>query len=303
MRKNLFSFVSILLLILILLNLDFSKLKDFLFKADILFLVLSFFIYVFSFFFRALRWKIMIENISLKRLFSVVAIHTLSNNVYPARSGELSFIYLLKDFNKSFIASVLLVARLTDILCIALLFCLSLFFLTVNNNYWFFLPVIMCLILLILCSVIFAERLLPSKGYIGKIKNFVIDMKNALFDLEKKLLPIFICSFIIWIVKYIAFYFLAISIFKSFGFTISFWQLVFGVSFSELTTVLPFHNIGGFGTFEAGWAGAYIILGFHRKLAVTSGFIFHSLLLIFSALLGVPFLLSYKFTEKLYSRG
>ncbi len=297
MKKTLFPFISLFLIIFIIINLDFYKLLCFLENTSWKLLFLAFIFYILSFALRAFRWKLMINSVPFSRLFSVVAIHTLSNNIYPARTGEFSFLYLLKEFNKEKLLSMLFLARFMDIICIGIIFTLSVAFLAMNRVYWLLFPMTISVIVLLSLFLVILEKFIPEKGIFIKVKDFFLNTKEAFFSLKAYVFSVFIASFFIWIIKYIAFYFIALSVFKSFGIEVSFWQTVFGVSFSELTTVLPVHSIGGYGTFEAGWTGAYIILGFERKIAVTSGFIFHTLLLLFSIILGLPFLICYKFHE------
>ncbi len=297
MKKTLFPLISLFLIIFIIINLDFYKLLCFLENTSWKLLFLAFIFYILSFALRAFRWKLMINTVPFSRLFSVVAIHTLSNNIYPARTGEFSFLYLLKEFNKEKLLSMLFLARFMDIICIGIIFTLSVAFLAMNRVYWLLFPMTISVIVLLSLFLVILEKFIPEKGIFIKVKDFFLNTKEAFFSLKAYVFSVFIASFFIWIIKYIAFYFIALSVFKSFGIEVSFWQTVFGVSFSELTTVLPVHSIGGYGTFEAGWTGAYIILGFERKIAVTSGFIFHTLLLLFSIILGLPFLIRYKFHE------
>jgi len=236
-----------------------------------------------------------LNELPFSRLFSVVAIHTLANNIYPARTGELSFIYLLRELDKGRLFSVLLLARFMDIVCIGMIFSLSVAFLAMNRVYWLFFPLAVVVAAFLSFLLLFVERFIPETGVLVKVKSFLSSTRCAFFSLKPYVFPVFLASFLVWAIKYVAFYFLTLSIFTTFGVHISFWQAVFGVSFSELTTVLPIHSVGGYGTFEAGWTGAYILLGFDRKMAVTSGFLFHTLLLLFSLMVGLPFLVRYKF--------
>lgn len=295
MKRVIFPLISFLLVVFIVLNLDFGKIAQFLRKAPGALLMVAFVFYVFTFVLRAFRWKLMLYEVPFGKLFSVVAIHTMANNLYPARTGELSFIYLLGGLGRERLFSVLLLARFMDILCIGVIFSFSVLFLTVDKAYWLLFPLTVVFSAVLVAFLFVAEKFIPERGFLGGVKLFFLNTKEALLSLKNYVPAVFAASLLIWIVKYIAFYFLTLSVFKSFGLAVSFWQAVFGVSFSELTTVLPIHSVGGYGTFEAGWTGAYVILGFSRKVAVTSGFLFHTLLLLFSIILGLPFLVLYKF--------
>ncbi len=293
MKRAIFITVTLILLALVLYNLDWDKIKDFLHNCDLKKIAIAYILYIGSFWARALRWKIMLKKPVLTRLFSTVSIHTLANNIYPARSGELSFLYLLKEHKKSELASVLLIARLSDLASICLIFGTSVIVLFKDHFIALAslaLSGLICVVTLLTPKAIESiKKRLPQKLAV-KVENLHQALKE-----QKGLLPAtFTASLIVWMVKYLSFFFLSNAVLESMGRRVSLWQAVFGVSFSELTTVLPIHSFGGFGTFEAGWTGAYMILGFPKEIAVTSGFLFHVSLLLFSTLTALPFLMLHK---------
>ena len=293
MKRAAFISVTLILLALVFYNLDWDKIKDFLRNCDLKKIATAYILYIASFWARALRWKIMLKKPSLSRLFSTVSIHTLANNIYPARSGEISFLYLLKEHKKTELASVLLIARLSDLASICLIFGASVIVLFKDHSVALVslaLAVLICAAtLLIPKATEKLKRKLPLK-LAGKVENIHQALKE-----QKKLLPATLtASLVVWMIKYLSFFFLSNAVLESMGRRVGLWQAVFGVSFSELTTVLPIHSFGGFGTFEAGWTGAYMILGFPKEIAVTSGFLFHVTLLLFSTLTALPFLMLHR---------
>ena len=227
----------------------------------------------------------------MKKLFRIVAIHTMANNIYPARTGELSFLYLLGEYPKGRLTSILLAARIADICCIALFF--SAATLAVIPQRMKEIAAATGLALAF-AAILAIAACIASRLAGTKIKGFLKDMAEGLADQKSALPQIFAVSALIWGIKYTSFYILAKEILATVGHQISFPQAVFGLSFSELTTVLPIHSIGGFGTFEAGWTGAFMILGVEKSTALTTGFIFHSVLLIFSVATGAVSYLIHK---------
>jgi len=75
-------------------------------------------------------------------------------------------------------------------------------------------------------------------------------------------------------------------------------MIVLGTTAAELTTILPIHGVGGFGTYESAWAGAYYLLGFTKQLAIKAAFSFHLIALLYSVILGVGSLILLKFVKK-----
>ena len=59
-----------------------------------------------------------------------------------------------------------------------------------------------------------------------------------------------------------------------------------GQSLTLVTTILPIQGIGGFGSFEGAWAGAFLLLGVPKATAILSGIIIHLILFIYQAILG-----------------
>ena len=93
-------------------------------KIDIPYLIAGFILYTCSYLFRALRFYALLHGrIGLRDLFSIVCIHNMMNNLLPARTGELSYIYLVRHriAVSDGIAS-LMIARVFDFIAISTLF-------------------------------------------------------------------------------------------------------------------------------------------------------------------------------------
>ena len=84
--------ISVLLLALFLVTVDLAGMVDSLAKADYLFLVPGIALYLVAVFFRSLRWQVMLRHlrpIKVGRLFPVVVVGYMANNLLPMRLGEL----------------------------------------------------------------------------------------------------------------------------------------------------------------------------------------------------------------------
>ncbi len=299
MKKHLLIVATIALLIAVVVNIDWKIVAKFTTSAPVHLLITSYLLYLLSFAARALRWKIMLKEKGFFRLYTVVAIHTMANNLYPARTGELSFIYLLgKRHSAGTLTSVLLTARIADMLCIALFFILSTTYVSHVGNFILIGTLTAIGVTGLFGVLIWIIKSLPENRLPTKVRAFKKDLAMGFSQQKSLLFFTLLSSLAVWSVKYLAFYCLTKAIFDSQGLSIDFWHSVFGISFSELTTVLPIHSLGGFGTFEAGWAGAYMLMGYGRAIAVTTGLVFHVLLLSFSILTGLPFLLLHNKVNK-----
>jgi glycosyltransferase 2 family protein len=68
---------------------------------------------------------------------------------------------------------------------------------------------------------------------------------------------------------------------------LSIWEVCLGSTVIVITTILPIHSFGGFGTTETVWASIYIALGVSKDLAITSGIGIHLILFSYLLIIGV----------------
>ena len=261
----------------------FSQLSLMLKTVDYSLILLSFLIYLFVYFFRALRLKLYVEEVSTLEMFSVIGVHTFFNNIMPFRSGETSFPIILKKlFNIEVAKSsmVLLGARIFDLLSLSLLFLASLFFVSFSDKRLIFLPILALILIgvLLFLSYRVLHFLKEKIPFFEKI--LVISSMFARLD---KLILMFLFSILIWSFKFVAFMF----VLKAAGLNIGFFKTIFVSTFAELTTVLPIHSFGGFGTFEAGMVGGFSLIGINPKAALPYAVYFHSLILLISGLMAI----------------
>ncbi|WP_456455345.1 lysylphosphatidylglycerol synthase transmembrane domain-containing protein [Thermovibrio sp.] len=261
----------------------FKGLKEIASSLHPLYLLFSLITYLATYFFRAKRFKVMFPQIKTAELVAVMTVHTFFNNALPFRSGEASFPIILKKLFKvdaTISSGALAFARILDLLSLSLLFLISAAAVATNRKELFIIPLLAFLILSAFAFL--ALKLL------GKIKNkFLFAQALFLFFNSfisfKKLFLIGAYSLLTWLFKFISFYF----ILKGGSIKINFFQTVFVSTFGELTTVLPIHSIGGFGTYEAGLVGGFKLLGIKTGYALTVAFYFHLVLFTMSALLAL----------------
>ena len=90
--------ISVVLVAILLSQINLRDITTTLTSIDPIYLVIGFVLYIFTYFFRALRFYILLNNkVSIKHLFSIVCVHNMANNIMPARTGEISYVYLLKN--------------------------------------------------------------------------------------------------------------------------------------------------------------------------------------------------------------
>lgn len=271
-------------------------------------ILLAFAFYSLSTFFRACRWQRMIlaKSISLFSVFCVTSIHNFLNQLLPARTGELSYIYLLRKTQgvcASQSTATLLLARVFDLLSMGIFFLISILFLwseiTVPRLKLFLITFFTIPLFLIIFLGLFSRRgveflrkifsrlgLLKSSIFI-KISDFLARLAQDLHQIRisRQFFSFAGLTFLGWGAKFLAFYVIVKSII--FSSTITFGETVLGTTFSELASTLPVYGFAGFGTIEGGWTLGFLLIGLKREEVIAGAFCFHILLLTFSMVLGL----------------
>jgi len=289
--------VTIVLLGAILSQVDYRMIGLFFHRASLGVILLAFGLYILTYFLRAWRWRVLMGlPLPFISLFHIVCLHTLANNLFPFRTGELTFPYFLKRFHHVELPSSLsslLLARVSDMLALGLFFMTALVAVGLPEEKDLFPLVILLLMALLLLSPGIMARFLSLLAPLPPFKKHGTSVEALSRELKdqwkgKRAIKANILSLSIWGVKFLAFLLLIKEMTKTVGFPLTYWKVVLGTSASELTTVLPIHSIGGLGTYEAGWIGAFILMGMARKTALTTAFLFHLVLLFSSVILGLP---------------
>ncbi|MDD5616294.1 MAG: lysylphosphatidylglycerol synthase transmembrane domain-containing protein [Candidatus Methanoperedens sp.] len=295
--------LTITFIAILLSQVELGKIVEMLFKLKISYLVLGLVLYAISYFLRALRFYILLNReVQLKALFSIVCIHNLAIILFPARSGELSYIYMLsKRHNKTLGdgAATLLTARIFDFIIILSLFLIST--IIVKD-----LPIIMIrpieiagflVFIGILVLLIFIYQLNRFVSYVriiavylkidkinlvGYIFSKMDEMIKSFNSLDRdKLLWSGLISLFIWIILYSVTYtaILAMRIDMAFD------TFLLASSFYFMISIIPLQGVGGFGTFEGSWAISFIATGIGKEIAISSGFIAHMISIFYSLIL------------------
>ena len=121
--------ISILLMVLFLVTVDLDRMVDELADANYLFVVPGIGMYLVSILFRTLRWQVLLRHmrpIRVRRLYPVVVVGYMANNLLPMRLGELVRSYYVGEregISKTSALATIVVERVLDAL--TLLFFIS----------------------------------------------------------------------------------------------------------------------------------------------------------------------------------
>ncbi len=238
--------------------------------------LLSFLLYSLSQIFRSLRWKILIDGLSLRDVFLINSANIFLNNLLPARTGELSWFYYASRLGVKLRVSLwsFAVGRFYDLVAMVVSFFLLELLVFGGIRY---------LLLLVLVGVLSValwelKALLPERGKFKELKGFL----EREFGFSKRVALLFL-STASFLTKGMCAFALVVPLVKIEPST-------FILSFigGELTTVLPVHGFMGYGTYEAGFTIASKLTEMSTHEALKVGFLVHTFLLVSSTLWGVP---------------
>ncbi|WP_448588363.1 lysylphosphatidylglycerol synthase domain-containing protein [Thermocrinis sp.] len=254
--KKLFPLIlSLAFLILLFYYLPPEEILSFLRLITIESFLLASFFYGLSHLTRSIRWKILLEDLSLFQTFLINSANVFLNNLLPARTGELSWFYYSKrmgvELKKSL--GVFLLGRLLDLLGLVVVF---LFLYALQSGRIEFYLVSGLFVLLPFFFVKFMKTSITSTAFAYLLSGLSVILKFSslvvLMDAEP-----------------------SVGLFLSF-------------SGGELSSVLPIHTFGGFGTYELSFSLPQKLLSEPLKDLLQMAFVFHVFLLLSSALYGLP---------------
>ena len=243
------------------------------------------------------KWLLLPHRISWPNVYQVTFIRNLFVDLFPARLGSLSYVYVLnKSLKYSFEAasSSFVVAFILDFLTLSPFLILSILAVglgqtSISNTALLGISLLFFVLVLIIFWKVSSLIAFGLRLYQRWLKAFdLADKRWAAVSVEKIRLtineldrtkkrkifwPLFVLSLMIRLAKYASLYFLLFSLLRSHGFSLenlSFSKTILGVTGAELTSALPIKGIGGFGTWESAWALTLTLMGFETRIAILS---------------------------------
>jgi hypothetical protein len=287
-------------------------------------LIIGFTLYASSVFLKAFRFRMILRTgISMKHLFPIVSLYMFFSNILPMRTGELSYVYLLKKRmrmpgTKSFTS--LLVAGVADILVILIAMSIVGWHLrdafiegfsrftyalrqrsdiyakwVIDNIQLIIIPVLLILVGFVIL-LLFKKRASYTES---RFRRFINILKMKLMEVAHEISKVYLDAHLIGIIVssilIIAFRFATQwYLVKAMDIPIDIWKLSFALLFGVLFSLVPIHGPAGFGTVEAPWVASLMLLNIPRQDAITSGFGLHIVIIAYCIILGLYGLLSLK---------
>jgi uncharacterized protein (TIRG00374 family) len=268
-----------------------GQIKDAIVGINKLYLIIALVVMFISIFLRAYRKKILVgsERISMTDMFLVVLIRNAFNMVLPARTGELSYVYVLQrkfKFPLEIGVSTLMIVLIFDLVIVFSLIVISVIVVLINKFSSSYLAVVLIalVLLIILLLVLFyfskvigfflmiIEKIL-TRYRIGKNKaaqaiyKKMVDINKNIEIIQKRKIywKVYLSSIVIRILKFVSYYMLIYAILRPEGYgfkDLNFWIIFLAVAAAEISAVLPTHALAGFGTYEGAFLLVLGVLGF-----------------------------------------
>jgi glycosyltransferase 2 family protein len=308
--------LGIFLVYYLLKQVNFADVRNAFLKMDKLYLVIGLIIMFIGNFARTYQKKILIGSarVNMWDVFLVTLVRNAFNMVLPARTGELSYVYVLNrkfKFPVEIGVSTLALILIFDLVIVFSLIVISIIIVGINKF-----PISSTTIIFIAAGLLAISLLILF--YLSKIIGLFIRLLNFIFTktragrnkllqyIYKKLVDIntnieviqerriywkvYLSALVIRLLKFASYYFVIHAILRPMGYglkDISFWIILLGTVVAEISAVLPTHALAGFGTYEGAFALAFVILGFTKQISIIVGFNYHLIILLFSVILGL----------------
>lgn len=284
--------ITVTLLYIVLRKANLTQIINTLKDAKYYYLFPSVLAVIISFYFRAIRWGYLlrpIKNINIKILFPMMMIGFMTNNILPARIGELVRAYIIgkkENISKSSSFATIVIERLFDILVLLLLmlalFAFFPFPLFVKKSG------IIAVIFLIACLLALFSMKAHFDFYI-KIFNklfffisselrekIIIRLQHFTFGLSifkssKLILTSLFYSFLVWLLLAVSVYFALLV----FNFNIPLYAPLFVTIIIAVCLMIP--SAPGFiGTFQFACISALALFKVDRNAALSFSIILHA---------------------------
>ncbi|MBN1881673.1 MAG: flippase-like domain-containing protein [Deltaproteobacteria bacterium] len=259
-------------------------------------------IYIVQYFFLAVRWRLLNRGrVGIGSCYAITAVHNMTNNVLPFRTGELAYPYLLKrHFNIGLgdSTATLFYARIFDLVAMVLFFIGSLAFVgrdvlqTIAESKGEILQFTLLVVLIggvLLGMYVLLDRWANNQdtekheGLRGKVRGAFRSLTEGLARVEIVSISVkmFVSSLAIFLARY-AFFMYAL---RAFGIDLVFGESVAASTLAILGAIFPLQGVGGYGTVETGWVLGLVLIGVEAPTALMAGFGVHTFRLVLSVLL------------------
>ncbi len=304
-RRKLFIYIlsavlSVLFLVYVLMNLDWDVLQIAFSEIHGGWLVLALLAYLINIFLRALRFTNLIYSRPVKwaELVPVSALHNLLMYLLPAKTGDVTYIFIAKDRLNLSLAegtATLFAARAYDFSVVALFLLILLPLSKDEIPDWIFIPaVIFCTLIVagalgILAFLKYGKPIQDQSSLTAGTQERSPRLRNRLRAVWNKFIAglreiqehgahgkVAILTAGIWLCIYSNFYFAT----RSMGLPVAFYHIAIISMVMIPLTLLPLQGFANIGTHEIGWTSVLVAFNYPYKTALAIAAGSHFVLLI-----------------------
>jgi len=261
---------------------------------------------------RAVRLRLFLPNqeTHFHKLLPIVNVYTMFNYILPAWAGEFSLLYFLRKYEAVSLdrgSAALVVGRIIDYLAVAVIFIIGAWFSLgqlLDTDALFTTSVIKAALVMILLAVIllvslvwWGQRILTliewlvGRSGLSRLAAVQLGLRTlrqiiaafAAVQSFRRYSLAFFWSLGLWATIFLRFY----AFLRALGIETRLLNTIVGSTFAVLSKSIPFFTFGGIGTHEAGWTLGFMLVGFNKTLALSSGFAVNMLTLLTTMVLGV----------------
>lgn len=308
--KNLsFFLLGVVILIFLLRQIDLKELRDQILGVRWELFLAGAGVYFLKSCLRAVRLNRISADLSLPyfKTLRLSLATSLATQILPFKLGEFSYVYLLKQEKNAPAAqglSALIVIRLMDLLAIGVLYlAVALALRSPQSGVQMMQALIFIGLLGAGMGLLMAlSRLAPPVLEKVKAKSFPEEnFLSRLVEWGEKFFRYFQAyrpqqfaqwmglALLEWIANYGMFHLLLLGM----SVPVTFFQTATAVTFAAVASALPVNVVGSFGSQEAGWTAALLLVQVSRQTAITTAFSTHILTLAYIAFFGALAWLSY----------
>ncbi len=304
-KISIIAIISIFLVWFLLTRITIDDVRTVFSEVKPLYIILGFIIYIFTYIFRSIRFYYLLgKKVGLKDFYIIVCLHNMINMILPARTGELSYIYLLKKYNTPLEERIatLVIARMFDFIIIACFFLTAVLFLRnlpeiITAVFWIIAICLIALIVLLSGLLYFGDsfkiainklaiklkinRFRTTNRILKIIENTIMSFK--IIRSRKIIIKTIFLSTCIWLSSFL----LLFAYTQAFRIELELFEIIIIVSILALLPLLPFYTVGGFGTTEVTLTIFLVAFGVAEAIAIVVSFGIHIITVIYVIILGL----------------
>lgn len=261
---------------------------------------------------KTVRFNLLLrDSTPLKRLYPIISLYTFFGNILPLRTGEISYIYMLKkreqiSMTKS--TASLLVASLWELLFLLLIAAMASWHLRSALSSRFSYAILLIFpatAALAVGIVLFSASIFPNFWVqtVGKISSISSFSRNRIFQLlvgkisefvkelgdmslKPKISGIAVASFAV-VASRLGMQCYLVKSMDIDIIDIGAIEVISALAFTTFVNLIPIQGLAGFGSVELPWVLALTAFNVHQESAILAGFSLHIVIICYSMMMGM----------------